>query len=157
MAAWDEFVAVYGPLVFRVARQVREWLERPDRGRFRAWLLRIARNIADNLLTRKPFGTTGRGGDDALHGMTEIPERMDDLFWKALGVRLVVARKEEIGTDRYRGGLRISISFSRKRRHERRSNSMPCGKARSGQERFAGLNANRVDPSSVRCRAILHH
>ena len=86
-AAWDEFVLVYGPLVFRVARrqglqptdaddlvqevfsaaakQVGDWLQRPDRGRFRAWLLRIARNIAVNLLTRKPFGATGVGGDEA--------------------------------------------------------------------------------------------
>lgn len=101
VSAWDEFVAVYGPLVFRVARQrgfqaadaedlvqevflavarqVREWLDRPDRGRFRAWLLRIARNIAVNLLTRKPFGATGRGGDIAHDELTEIPEEADDL------------------------------------------------------------------------------
>mgnify|MGYP000405348946 CR=1 FL=1 len=96
-AAWDEFVLVYGPLVFRVARrqglqptdaddlvqevlsavakQVGDWLQRPDRGRFRAWLLRIARNIAVNLLTRKPFGATGVGGDDADGLLADVPDR----------------------------------------------------------------------------------
>jgi RNA polymerase sigma-70 factor (ECF subfamily) len=101
VAAWDEFVLVYGPVVFRLARQrglqpadaddlvqevfsavakqVGEWLQRTDRGRFRAWLLRIARNIAVNLLNRKPFGATGVGGDDADSGLSEIPNQVDDL------------------------------------------------------------------------------
>ena len=67
-AAWDELVAIYAPLVYRlavqkgmqpsdaddlvqevftaIARFVADWLERPDRGSFRAWLLTIARNAA---------------------------------------------------------------------------------------------------------------
>jgi RNA polymerase sigma-70 factor (ECF subfamily) len=100
VAAWDEFVSVYGPLVYRVARgqglqsadaddlvqevfsavakQVGDWVVRPDRGRFRAWLLRIARNIAVNLLTRKPFGAVGMGGDEAERRLAEIPEPVDE-------------------------------------------------------------------------------
>ena len=61
VAAWDQIVAIYGPLVYRmglrqglqaadaddlvqevftaVARSVSQWLERSDRGKFRAWLL----------------------------------------------------------------------------------------------------------------------
>jgi RNA polymerase sigma-70 factor (ECF subfamily) len=126
VAAWDEFVSVYGPLVFRVARgrglqpadaddlvqevfsavakQVGDWVQRTDRGRFRAWLLRIARNIAVNLLTRKPFGTIGVGGDEAEGRLAEIPEAVDGLSsqfdleyrrevfrWAADGVRESVA------------------------------------------------------------------
>ena len=101
VAAWDEVVSIYGPLVYRmglrqglqgadaddlvqevftaVARSVSQWLERSDRGKFRAWLLRIARNIAVNFLTRRrhrPIGDgAGRdpGGEDAHDWMADIP------------------------------------------------------------------------------------
>ena len=98
--AWDEFVLVYGPLVFRVARrqglqptdaddlvqevfsavakQVGDWLQRPDRGSFRAWLLRMARNIAVNLLTRKPFGATGIGGNEVGCRLEEVLGQGDE-------------------------------------------------------------------------------
>ncbi len=100
VAAWDEFVLVYGPLVFRVARrqglqptdaddlvqevfsavakQVGDWLQRPDRGSFRAWLLRMARNIAVNLLTRKPFGATGIGGNEVGCRLEEVLGQGDE-------------------------------------------------------------------------------
>ncbi len=85
VAAWDEFVAIYGPLVHRLAmrqglqsadaedvvqqvfaavsQSVYQWLERPQQNRFRAWLLTIARNIAIKTLTRRPHGGVGLGGD----------------------------------------------------------------------------------------------
>ena len=94
VAAWDELVAVYGPLVYRlslrqglqnadaedvvqqvftaVAQSVHQWLERPERGRFRAWLLTIARNIAIKALTRRPLGGLGVGGDPARESLQEI-------------------------------------------------------------------------------------
>src|SRR5439155_27199314 len=84
--AWDDFVAVYAPLVYRlarrhglqpadsddlvqdvlaaVARSVETWLTRDDRGPFRAWLLRIAKNTAMNALTRHKYRPTGTGDSD---------------------------------------------------------------------------------------------
>lgn len=73
--AWDEFVAIYDPVLKRlaqrlgmqiadgenlaqevflaVARSLEDWLKRTDRGTFRAWLMRVARNQAVNLMTRR--------------------------------------------------------------------------------------------------------
>lgn len=95
VAAWDEFVEIYGPLVFRVARRqglqeadaddvvqqvfaavaksVCRWLEKSERGRFRSWLLRIARNIAINTLTRRPHGTIGTGGGNSQQTLADVP------------------------------------------------------------------------------------
>lgn len=94
VAAWDEFAAIYGPLVFRlalrqglqaadaddvvqqvllaVAQSVEQWQARPERGRFRAWLLTIARNIAIKTLTRRPLGSIGLGGDSWQGVVNEI-------------------------------------------------------------------------------------
>ncbi|MBL8812394.1 MAG: sigma-70 family RNA polymerase sigma factor [Planctomycetaceae bacterium] len=87
VAAWDEFAAIYGPVVYRVAigrgfqpadaenivqevflavaNSISSWLERDDRGRFRAWLLRIARNAAVDMLTQRATRALGRDGSDA--------------------------------------------------------------------------------------------
>ena len=84
--AWDDFVAVYAPLVYglarryglqpadaddvvqdvlaAVARSVDTWLKRPDRGPFRAWLLRIARNLAINAITRPKSRPLAAGGNN---------------------------------------------------------------------------------------------
>ena len=101
VAAWDELVAIYGPLVFRlavrqglqpadaddlvqevfaaIARSVSQWLDRPDRGSFRAWLLRIARNTAVNFLTRRLHRPLATGGDEAAEMLAEVPAAGSDL------------------------------------------------------------------------------
>ena len=81
--AWEEFTAIYSPVIYRVAikrglqaadaenivqevfaaviRSVSQWLERENRGKFRAWLLRITHNESINLMTRKATRPLGKG------------------------------------------------------------------------------------------------
>ena len=84
--AWDEFVRLYQPVVYRLARRrgfqhadaeelVQEvmlavaraaegWVPDPERGRFRTWLHRIARNLMVNFLTRRKHQVWGTGKSD---------------------------------------------------------------------------------------------
>ena len=75
-ASWTEFLGIYQPVVFRMARKrglqdadahdvvqqvfvsisraIERWEESPDKPPFRAWLATIARNAINNSLTRRP-------------------------------------------------------------------------------------------------------
>jgi RNA polymerase sigma-70 factor, ECF subfamily len=99
--AWDEVLAVYGPLVYRlarrqglqpadaddvvqevlaaVARSVEGWLARPERGPFRAWLLRIARNLAINALVRPKQRPLVTGDSQMARRLLEQPDSNGDL------------------------------------------------------------------------------
>lgn len=94
VAAWDEFTDIYAPVVFRlarrqglqpadaddlvqevlaaVARSVGTWLKRDDRGTFRAWLIRIARNTAIDFLTRRKHQPWAAGGEDAARALDKV-------------------------------------------------------------------------------------
>lgn len=87
MIAWDLFATIYGPVIFNVAinrgfqpadaenlvqevfmavaSSLSDWLKRDDRGSFRAWLLRIARNAAVDMITQKATRSLGCDGSAA--------------------------------------------------------------------------------------------
>ncbi len=99
--AWREFAAIYRPAVYRLARRqglqdadaedlaqrvlvsvadaLQTWEKDDNRGTFRAWLLRIARNAIINALTRRPpdaaLGGTGVTDQLAAEQATGSPIR----------------------------------------------------------------------------------
>lgn len=101
VAAWNDFVAIYAPVIFRVAcrhgfqiadaenliqevllsisRALPQWLQRNNRGSFRAWLLKIARNEAVDTLTRRATRPLGKDGLEAERLLAEVPDHCSDL------------------------------------------------------------------------------
>jgi RNA polymerase sigma factor (sigma-70 family) len=87
VVAWEEFVAIYRPVIVRlavarglqhsdaddlaqqvllsVAHSVPDWESDPQRARFRTWLGRVVRNAALNALSRRK-SDRGAGGTSAL-------------------------------------------------------------------------------------------
>lgn len=96
--AWAEFVEIYWPVVYRLARQrglqhadaedltqqvmgsvaraIESWDPDPKRGRFRAWLYRIAQNQIINVLTRAA-PDRGTGDTRVNHRLNHHPAAED--------------------------------------------------------------------------------
>lgn len=93
--AWREFLTLYEPLVYRlarhkglqdadardlcqevfraVARAIDRWEPDPARGSFRGWLFTIARNLTINFLTRRDRHARGSGDTDVLALLDAVP------------------------------------------------------------------------------------
>jgi RNA polymerase sigma-70 factor (ECF subfamily) len=98
--AWDVFVDIYEPLLFRLAsgrgmqtadaedfvqevlaavtRGIDRWVADKDRGSFRAWLFRIASNLAVNFLTRSKHQRLGSGDSQIARLLEEQPAKGSD-------------------------------------------------------------------------------
>lgn len=100
--AWQEFVAIYWPVAYRLARRaglqdadaqdlaqqtlfavsqaVERWERREPRVRFRGWLRTVARNAVLNALTRAPHdrGRGGSSGVELLKGRPGKDERLSE-------------------------------------------------------------------------------
>ena len=99
VVAWDEFATIYSPVIYRVAlkrglqpvdaenlvqevlasvaNSVSKWLQRDDRGPFRAWLFTIARNESINLMTRRATRPLGQDGDTGADILANVPARAE--------------------------------------------------------------------------------
>jgi len=93
--SWVEFAAIYEPLVYRLARYkgfqdadaqevtqevmlavanaIERWTPDPERGSFRGWLFRIARNLMVNFLARERRHPHGVGDTDFARWLEDQP------------------------------------------------------------------------------------
>jgi len=94
--SWEEFYTIYQPLVFRMARNqgfqdadaseltqevfvavasaIQRWDPNPERGSFRGWLFRIARNLMINWLAYRRRHPNGTGDSNIGQLLAEQPD-----------------------------------------------------------------------------------
>lgn len=99
-AAWSQFVELYAPLVFGLARKqglqeadaadltqdvlqavsggIRRLDYDPRRGSFRGWLFTVARNKLRNFLAAQQRPDRSAGGSDVQNRLQDVPAREDD-------------------------------------------------------------------------------
>ena len=100
VGAWQQFVSIYRPMIYRIARRrglqdsdaedlsqrvllsvaraIGTWQKDPERGNFRGWLTRVARNAIVNFATRKPR-ELAIGGSEFLETVQKLPSDSDEI------------------------------------------------------------------------------
>jgi RNA polymerase sigma-70 factor (ECF subfamily) len=103
--AWEQFVAVYGPLIYghgrrkglghedaedltqrlfaQIARSIRSFTYRPELGRFRDWLGTSVRHEIGRILKRKERQEEGKGGHDSADLLDAVAAPAEDGEWEA--------------------------------------------------------------------------
>jgi RNA polymerase sigma-70 factor (ECF subfamily) len=98
--AWDQFIEIYEPLLFRLARAkgfqeadaqdfvqevlssvakaIGRWVDDASRGSFRAWLFRIAQNLSINFLSRARHARWGSGDSQVARLLEQAPQSGGD-------------------------------------------------------------------------------
>ncbi|MEO1524599.1 MAG: sigma-70 family RNA polymerase sigma factor [Planctomycetota bacterium] len=118
--AWDTFVSIYRPLVYRIARlrgvqdadaqdlaqrvllsvskSISDWTPRPG-SRFRHWIARIAKNAAINALQRQPRDRA-RGGSGYAAALGSVEQQSIEQLYELEYRRQVYRRAAEIVRNR---------------------------------------------------------
>lgn len=98
--AWGEFVALYAPLVYTLARKrslqdadaanvvqevflkisvaIKQFVYDPERGTFRGWFLTLARNGLHDYLARRKHQCLGSGDSATLAALEQLPNQEDE-------------------------------------------------------------------------------
>ena len=128
--AWDEFVAVYRPIVYRLARRrglqdadaedlaqqvlvsiahsIEGWQKRDESVRFRHWLRRVAKNAILNMLTRGPkeWAAGSTSVHEFLHHQgaddSGLAQELELEYRRELFFRAAARVKSEIATDSWK-------------------------------------------------------
>ncbi len=104
-AAWERFVEIYGPLLFRfgvkkglqeadasdmaqdalqrVSQHISKFEYDPSLGRFRSWLFLIASQSTANLLKRNARQAVGSGDSAVALSLNQIPVQEEESLWES--------------------------------------------------------------------------
>ena len=119
--AWDEFVQLYHPVIYRVARSrglqeadaqdlvqtvfvsiadsIGRWSERDANVKFRHWLLRVAKNATINALTRRPEDRAGGLADGLLEDIQAGDSQSESMIELEYRRELFIRASEIVRVD----------------------------------------------------------
>ncbi|GAB5405836.1 MAG: sigma-70 family RNA polymerase sigma factor [Aureliella sp.] len=121
--AWEEFVELYQPAVYRVAVSnglqdadaqdlvqtvfvsvagaIGQWSEKDTGQRFRYWLLRIAKNATVNAITRKPIAQriAGLGHEEVLQQVADANQETQSIVELEYRREVYIRAAEQVQRD----------------------------------------------------------